>query len=83
MIDHNRGTERITGRLTIWRAAAQSAAHGAVLRALFGWLFGLFDWVNPLISGLLLTLYGAIFAAVAGDLLGLLGLLGLARYPLG
>ena len=44
-----------------------------MLGALFGWLFGLFDWVNPLISGLLLALYGAIFGAVAGGLLGLLG----------
>jgi hypothetical protein len=40
---------------------------------LFGWLFGLFDWVNPVISGLLLALYGAIFGAVVGGLLGLVG----------
>ncbi|MCT2279576.1 glycine zipper family protein [Micromonospora chalcea] len=65
--------EQVTGRLTIWRAAAQGAASGTVLGALFGWLFGLFDWVNPLISSLLLALYGAIFGAVLGALLGMLG----------
>jgi len=59
--------------LTTWRAAAQSALSGAVLGALFGWVFGLFDWVNPVISGLLLAFYGLILGAILGGLFGLLG----------
>jgi NhaP-type Na+/H+ or K+/H+ antiporter len=38
---------------------------------LIGWLFGLFDWVDPLISGLLLALYGLIIGAVVGAIIGL------------
>jgi hypothetical protein len=65
--------EQITGRLTMWGAAARGAGSGAILGLLFGWLFGLFDWVNPLISGLLLALYGAILGAVLGAVFGLIG----------
>ncbi|MDU0288990.1 hypothetical protein [Saccharothrix longispora] len=39
-----------------------------MLGALFGWLSGLFDWVDPLIAGLLPALYGAICGAVLGGL---------------
>lgn len=65
--------EQVTGRLTIWRAAGQSAVSGAILGALLGWLFGLFDWVNPLISSLLLALYGALIGAVLGAVFGMIG----------
>lgn len=38
---------------------------------MFGWILGLVDLVNPLVSGLLLAVYGAIVGAVIGALLGL------------
>jgi hypothetical protein len=65
--------EQVTGRLTVWRAAGQSAVSGAILGALLGWIFGLFNWIDPLISSLLLALYGVIFGAVVGGLFGMLG----------
>ncbi|MEU7819856.1 general stress protein [Catellatospora sp. NPDC049133] len=65
--------EQVTGRMTMWRAAANGAVSGALLGMLFAWLFGFFNWVTPLISLLLLVLYGAGFGAVAGGLFGLAG----------
>ena len=44
----------------------------AVTGAVVGWIFGLFNWIDPLVTGLLLALYGLIFGAVIGALLGLL-----------
>jgi hypothetical protein len=61
--------EQVTGRVTYATAAAQGAAAGALPGALIGWMFGLFDWVDPLTSGLLLALYGLLFGAVVGGLL--------------
>ncbi|MDN3240527.1 general stress protein [Glycomyces tritici] len=63
--------ERVTGRMTMWRAAGQVALSGAILGALLGWFFGLFNWIAPLIAGLLLAFYGALFGAVAGAIVGL------------
>jgi hypothetical protein len=64
--------EQVTGRLTYATAAAHGAAAGALPGALIGWIFGLFDWVDPLTSGLLLALYGLVFGAVVGGLLNML-----------
>jgi hypothetical protein len=64
--------EQVTGRLTYPIAAAQGAAAGALPGALIGWIFGLFDWIDPLTSGLLLALYGLIFGAIVGGLLNVL-----------
>jgi uncharacterized membrane protein len=65
--------EQVTGRLTMKKAGLQGLASGALLGAVLGWLFGLFNWVNPLISGLLLAAYGAVIAAFIGGALGVLG----------
>jgi ABC-type amino acid transport system permease subunit len=40
--------------------------------ALIGWIFGIFSWVNPLIAGLLLALYGAVIGAVIGAIVGVI-----------
>jgi uncharacterized protein YqgC (DUF456 family) len=40
--------------------------------ALIGWIFGLFNWIEPLISALVLAGYGLIFGAIVGALIGLL-----------
>jgi hypothetical protein len=42
-----------------------------VLGALFGWILGLFNLINPLVSALLLAVNGTIIGAVLGALLGL------------
>ncbi|CAJ61253.1 MULTISPECIES: general stress protein [Frankia] len=64
--------EKVTGRLTWASAAGRSALAGAVTGALIGWIFGLFNWINPVQAAALLALYGAIFGAVLGALMGLL-----------
>lgn len=60
--------EQIVGRLNYGWAALRGAAAGA----LFGWIFGLLDWGQPLLTGLALAFYGLVFGAVVGALLGLL-----------
>lgn len=45
-------------------AALHGAATGALPGVLVGWIFGLLNWLNPVVSGLLLALYGLIFGAV-------------------
>jgi hypothetical protein len=62
--------EQVIGRLTWAKAAGYQAAGGAILGALFGWILGLFDLVNPLVSGMLLALYGAIAGAALGAVPG-------------
>ncbi|HKC29912.1 MAG TPA: hypothetical protein VKB75_18000, partial [Jatrophihabitans sp.] len=39
---------------------------------LIGWVFGWFNWLNPLIASALLALYGLIFGVIVGALFGLL-----------
>ncbi len=65
--------EQVTGRMTWLTAAGREALGGAILGALFGWILGLFDLVNPLVSGALLALYGAMVGAVIGAILGVIG----------
>lgn len=67
-----RSVERVTGRLTTWRAALGGAASGAVFGAVIGWLLGLFT-VTPLVSALVLGLYGLLLGAVVGGLFGAAG----------
>ena len=44
--------EEILGRMDYGTAALRGAGSGAVVGALIGWIFGLFNWVEPLISAL-------------------------------
>jgi hypothetical protein len=64
--------EQVLGRMTYGGAALQGAGAGALVGALIGWIFGLFSWIEPLISALVLAGYGLIFGAVVGALFGLL-----------
>ena len=41
--------EQVLGRLNYGWAALRGAAAGALTGALIGWIFGLLDWINPLI----------------------------------
>jgi hypothetical protein len=67
-----RTVERVTGRLTTWRAALAGAGSGAVFGGVIGWVLGLFT-VTPLVSALILGLYGLLIGAVLGALLGAVG----------
>ncbi|MGW9499110.1 general stress protein [Streptomyces prasinus] len=60
--------EQVTGRM----GHGEAALHGAASGALIGWIFGLLNWLDPVVSGLLLALYGLVFGALVGALFGLL-----------
>jgi hypothetical protein len=64
--------EQVVGRLNYGGAALRGAGSGAVVGALVGWIFGLFNWVEPLIASLTLAAYGLIFGAVVGAIFGLI-----------
>ena len=53
------------------RAALRGLLTGGLVGLAFGFLFGAFSWVDPLISGSALAVYGLGFGAVVGALLGL------------
>ncbi|HEY5836845.1 glycine zipper family protein [Streptomyces sp.] len=63
--------EQVTGRMGHGGAALHGAAGGALPGALIGWIFGLLNWLDPVVSRLLLALYGLVFGALVGALLGL------------
>src|SRR3977135_2630712 len=64
--------EQVLGRLNYGGAALRGEGSGALGGALIGWIFGLFNWIEPLISALVLAGYGLIFGAIVGALFGLL-----------
>jgi len=64
--------EQVTGKMDYPRAAWSGAMTGAIPGALLGWLFGLFNWADPLVSSILLALYGLLIGAVIGAILGLI-----------
>jgi hypothetical protein len=65
--------EQVTGRMDYPRAAWRGAVPAAVTGALIGWVFGLFNWLDPLVASLLLALYGLVFGAVLGAIVGVIG----------
>jgi hypothetical protein len=65
--------EQVTGRLGYPEATIRGTAIGGVLGAALGWLFGIFDWVHPLVSGALLAVYGLVIGAAWGAVTGALG----------
>lgn len=64
--------EQVLGRVNYGGAALRGAGSGALVGALIGWTFGLFSWIAPLISALVLAGYSLVFGAVVGALFGLL-----------
>jgi hypothetical protein len=63
--------EQVTGRLNYGWAALRGGAAGALTGGLIGWVFGLLNWWYPLIAGLVLACYGAVFGVAVGALTGL------------
>ena len=64
--------ENVTGRMDYGRAAIQNAVAGGLVGAVFGFLFGLLSWIDPLISGFALALYGFLLGALIGLAFGLI-----------
>lgn len=65
-----RFTEQVTGRVGTGRAVLGGALSGGAVGLLFGWIFGLFNLINPIVASLTLALYGLVFGALVGALLG-------------
>jgi hypothetical protein len=64
--------EQVTGRLGYLEAALRGAFAGAVVGVLIGWLYGVFNWFNPVVASAWLALDGLWFGALAGAAIGLL-----------
>ena len=62
--------EQPTGRFGYPEAITRGSFIGGVLGALVGWVFGLFNWVDPLVSGLTLAFYGLIIGSFWGAISG-------------
>jgi hypothetical protein len=65
--------ESVTGRLTLGSAIGRGAAGGALSGLLICWIFTLFDWMTPVVAGLLLIVYGLIAGAIIGAVVGAIG----------
>lgn len=63
--------EQVTGRVRWIDAALRGMFSGAVAGFLIGWLFGVFNWFDPVISSAVLALNGLWFGAIVGSLVGL------------
>ncbi|MGH2936835.1 MAG: general stress protein [Solirubrobacterales bacterium] len=64
--------EQVTGRRGYPEAALQGLASGALIGVLIGWLFGIFNWFEPITSAFWLAIDGLWFGALLGALFGLL-----------
>ena len=64
--------EQVTGKLDYWGATWRGALSGAVPGVLIGWIFGLFNWTAPLVSGFLLAFYGLLIGALVGAIIGVI-----------
>jgi hypothetical protein len=63
--------EQVTGRLTTAGAALRGMVSGAVAGFFIGWLFGVFDWVDPVVATIWLAIDGLWFGALIGLVVGL------------
>ncbi len=68
-----RFVESVSGRAGYGGAAVNGAATGGFAGLLFGALFGLFSWIEPLVGTVTLAFYGVVFGAVAGAFVGVIG----------
>jgi hypothetical protein len=64
--------EHVTGRVGYPEAALRGMLSGALAGLLIGWLFAIFDWVDPAIARGWVVFDGLWFGAVAGTLAGVL-----------
>ena len=68
-----RMVENVTGAATAPQAALRGGGSGALIGALVGWLLGVVGAVDPLVSGVLLALYGVLVGTTLGAVAGLAG----------
>jgi uncharacterized membrane protein len=64
--------EQVTGRYGWADALIRGMFAGALAGVLMGWLFGVFDWFNPVVAAAWLALDGFWFGALVGSLVGVI-----------
>jgi hypothetical protein len=64
--------EQVTGRMTYGEAAIRGLLVGGIVGLLIGWLFGAFDWFNPVVASGWLAFDGLWFGAILGAIAGML-----------
>ena len=62
--------EQVTGRTTSLRAGLSGAANGALVGVALGWILGIFNLAEPVVSAVAVAFYGLIAGAILGGLLG-------------
>jgi hypothetical protein len=65
--------EQVIGRAGYLDSALRGGFAGAAAGALIGWLFGVFNWFDPLVAAGWLAVDGLWFGFVVGALIGLVG----------
>src|SRR5687767_6977583 len=65
--------EQVMGRLTWGKAALNGVLGGAITGLFLGWLLGLFNIIDPLVSSVVLALWGLAFGVVIGAIMGVIG----------
>lgn len=73
--------ERATGRLDYDKAALGGVVAGAPAGALLGFVFGLYGPASPLVSGLVMALWGLVFGVLIGAVGAVFGLVAHALAP--
>ena len=64
--------EQVTGPLTWSGSVLRGMGGGALTGVLIGWIFGLFNWLDPVVASIVLAFDGLVFGAIVGGLFGLL-----------
>jgi uncharacterized membrane protein len=64
--------ERVTGKVMWIDSVIRGMLTGALVGLVVGWLFGVFNWFNPIVSAFWLAVDGLWFGAVVGSLFGLI-----------
>jgi hypothetical protein len=62
--------EQVLGRFGYRQAILRGAGNGALVGVLIGWIFGIFNWIDPVVASLWLALDGLVFGAIVGALFG-------------
>jgi uncharacterized membrane protein len=68
--DDLRLVEQVLGRFGYRQAILRGTGSGALVGVLIGWIFGLFNWLDPVVASLWLALDGLVFGAIVGALFG-------------
>jgi hypothetical protein len=71
IIGHDlRLVEQVSGRVGYGQAILRGAGSGALVGVLIGWIFGLFNWLDPVVASLWLAVDGLVFGAIVGAMFG-------------